>query len=83
MVRKGRLEGGAFKVHETARYFRVRVRKPKKKAKTRTLALSERKGYKAVRQKPRGENWETQTVLIEKRRGRTKRFAEKKAKELV
>jgi len=76
-----RASGG--KVHETKRYYRVRQRQPKKGAKIRTLTLSEMKGYKAVRQKPKGKKWETQAVLIEKRPGRTKAFAKRKAKELT
>lgn len=74
---------GVGKVHETSRYFRVRIRNPKKNARKRTLTFSEEKGFKAVRQKPAGKPWETQSVLIEKQPGRTREFALKKAEELT
>jgi hypothetical protein len=75
--------GNPYKVHETDRYFRVRIKNPKKHATKRTLTFSEKKGYKAVRQKPKGKTWETQSVLIEKKAGRTPEFALKKAQELI
>jgi len=78
------LTSGAFKVHETKGYYRVRQKRPMKAVKTRTLTLSKKKGYKAIRQyNPKTGKWETQSVLIEKRPGRNKKFAEKKAKELA
>jgi hypothetical protein len=66
----------------SGRYYRVRQRKPAKGVKTGTLTYSKKKGYKAVRQKIGGK-WVTQSVLIEKRKGRSEKFAEKKAKELT
>jgi len=71
-----------LKVHTTERFHRVRIRQPKKDAKIRTLTLSETKGYKLIRQKPKGKPYETQSVLIERRARRTKAFAKKKAMEL-
>jgi hypothetical protein len=71
------------KVHETERYYRMRIKQPKTDATKRLLTLSEQKGFKAVRQKPKGKDWETQSILIEKRKGRTPEWAIEKAKELV